>query len=244
MSEMPTRGNSHSSTKGYRILVVDDDLATRRMVGDRLKHEGFEVFTASSGYEAISVIEGHGLPHLAIVDVMMPNMNGFELCEWVQEFCDLPIILLTAVDEEDTIIYGLERFAEDYVTKPFSPRILVARVERVLRRIGDFSYALSNLTQVDNYLAIDFVHQQAVTDDTPIPLTRIETKLLYLLMRNAGRITSTDFLISRLWPLEEVFEETLRVHVHRLRKKIEIDPAEPHYVITKRGSGYTFPAAC
>jgi len=188
------------------------------------------------------VVARRGLPHLAIVDIMMPRMDGFEFCRAVQEFTDLPIIILTAVDEEETIIRGIQLFAEDYVTKPFSPRELVARVQRVLRRIGDFAYALDPVTWVDDRLAVDFAHQQAVVDGQPMDLTPTETKILYILMRNAGRTVTVGFLLRRLWPLEEVFEDALRVHVHRLRKKVELNPGQPQYIVTERGLGYRFAA--
>jgi DNA-binding response OmpR family regulator len=223
-----------------RVLVVDDDPKIRRLVELKLDHAGFEVFVAASGQEALDIISRRGLPHLAIVDIMMPGMNGFEFCETVQEFSDLPVVLLTAVDDEETIIRGIERFAEDYVVKPFSPRELLARVQRVLRRIGDFAYTLDPVSRVDDRLGVDFAHQQAIVEGQRIDLTPTETKLLYILMRNAGRTVTIDFLLRRLWPLEEVFEDTLRVHVHRLRQKIEADPRKPRYVVTERGLGYRF----
>jgi len=224
-----------------RILVVDDDPAILHLLKDKFERAGFEVFTATSGQHALDVIDRCGLPHLAIVDIMMPSMDGFEFCRAVQQFTDLPVIMLTAVDEEETVIRGIEHFAEDYITKPFSPRELVARVQRVLRRIGDFAYTLDPVTRVDDRLAVDFAHQQAIVDGQPVPLTPTETKLLYILIRNAGRTVTTDFLLRRLWPLEEVFEDTLRVHVHRLRRKIEPTPAQPCYIVTERGIGYSFP---
>jgi DNA-binding response OmpR family regulator len=210
------------------------------MVEEKLYRAGYEVFTARSGQEALDVIERRGLPHLAIVDIMMPGMGGFEFCQAVHEFCDLPIIVLSAVDEEETIIRGIRHCAEDYITKPFSPRELVARVERVIRRIGDFSGKLEPVIDVDERLAVDFTHQKALVDNRAVDLTPTETKLLYLLMRNAGRVTTTDFLLRRLWPLKQVFEDALRVHVHRLRKKIEVDPGQPQYIATERGLGYRF----
>ncbi|MBN1815539.1 MAG: response regulator transcription factor [Anaerolineae bacterium] len=229
-----------SATGIQHILVVDDDPKIRRLVELKLDHAGFEVRTAASGDEALDVIAQHGLPHLAIVDIMMPGLNGFEFCEAVQEFSDLPVIMLTAVDDEDMVIQGIERFAEDYIIKPFSPRELLARVQRVLRRIGDFAYTLEPVTQVDDRLGVDFAHQHAIVDGQSIDLTPTETKILYILMRNAGRTVTTDFLLRRLWPLEEVFEDTLRVHVHRLRQKIEADPRKPRYLVTERGFGYRF----
>jgi DNA-binding response OmpR family regulator len=118
---------------------------------------------------------------------------------------------------------------------------MVARVERVLRRIGDFAYTLAPVVRVDERLSVDFAHQKAYVAERPVPLTSTETKLLYVLMRQAGRAVPTDFLMRRLWPGEEAFEDTLRVHIHRLRSKIEPDPARPRYVVTERGVGYRFP---
>jgi DNA-binding response OmpR family regulator len=228
------------ATRGQRILIVDDDPDIRRLVKTKLDNAGFDVLTAGSGQEGLDVIGQFGLPHLAIVDLTMPGMNGFEFCKSVQQFSDLPVVMLTAVDEEDTIIQGIEHYAEDYITKPFSPRELVARVQRVLRRMGDFAYTLDPLVRIDERLAIDFPHQQANVEGQTSALTPTETKLLYILMRNAGRTVTNDFLLRRLWPMEEVFEDTLRVHVHRLRNKIEVNPNKPKYVLTDRGMGYRF----
>jgi len=224
-----------------RILVVDDDPVVVRLVKDTLERAGFQVVTASSGRQALDVIAQHGIPHLAIVDIYMPIMNGFEFCQAVQEYTDLPVIMLSAIDEEETIIQSINRFAEDYVVKPFSTRELAARVQRVLRRFGDYAYTLAPITHVDDYLEIDFAHQQAIVKGRVISLTATETKLLYILVRNAGRTVPADFLLRRLWPMEEVFEDTLRVNVHRLRQKVEPTPSQPRYVLTERGLGYSFP---
>ncbi len=239
MSDAPLPGTAPAA---QRILVVDDDPAIQRLVKDKLENAGYEVFTAGSGPQALDIIQRRGMPHLAIVDINLPGMSGFEFCQAVQQFSDLPIIMLSAVDEEETIIQGINRYAEDYVVKPFSPRELVARVQRVLRRIGDFAYTLDVLIKVDDRLTVDFPHQRVFVAGQPVSLTPTETKLLYLLMRNAGRTVTTDFLLRRLWPMEEVFEDTLRVHVHRLRQKIEPIPAQPVYILTERGLGYSFPA--
>jgi DNA-binding response OmpR family regulator len=223
-----------------RILIVEDDRLTRRLVELKLQYAGFEVLTAASGQEGLDVIARHGLPHLAIVDINMPGMNGLEFCQAVQQFSDLPIIMVTAVDEEETVVQSIEQYAEDYIIKPFSPRELTARVQRVLRRIGDFAYTLAPVTKVDDRLGVDFAHQEALVEGQTVDLTRIETKLLYILMRNAGRTVTSDFLQRRLWPLDEAFENTLRVHVRRLRQKIEADPGHPQHIITDRGLGYRF----
>jgi len=226
---------------GQHILIVDDDAAILNLVKQKLELVGFTTTTAYSGADALDKINRYGVPHLAIVDISMPGMGGFEFCERIQRFTDLPIILLSAIDEEDIIVQGIERFAEDYMTKPFSPRELLARVQRVLRRIGDFGYALRPVIQVDDHLSVDFAHQRVFIRAESLRLTPIETKLLYILMRNAGHAVTSDFLLRRLWPLDEVYEEALRVHIHRLRRKIETNPGQPRYVITRRGVGYQFP---
>lgn len=223
-----------------RILVVDDDVAITQLLARKFESSGFQVFTASSGEDALVVLEQQGLPHLAIVDINMSGMNGFELCRRLQSFSDLPIIFLTAVDQEDIVIQGIEHFAEDYVIKPFSPRELVARVRRVLRRMGDYNYTLALVTKVDERISIDFVHKSAFIDSVEVALTPTETKILYILMRNSGHTVTNDFLLRRLWPLEEVYEDTLRVHIHRLRHKIEEIPSRPRYITTVRGVGYSF----
>lgn len=229
-----------SGTDFPRILVVDDDPAIVRLVSSKLDMSGYQVMSAGSGQEALDRISQSGLPHLAIVDINMPEMDGFEFCQTVQQYADMPVILLTAVDQEETIIQGIEHFAEDYVTKPFSPRELVARVGRVLRRMGDFAYTLDPIVKVDEHLSVDFVHQQVTLDGVTISLTPTETKILFILMRNAGRTVTNDFLLRRIWPLDEIFEDTLRVHIHRLRQKIETKGKDARYVATERGIGYRF----
>lgn len=229
------------NAEAYRILAIDDNRFILRMVTGALEQAGFQISTATSGEEALEQIKRNGLPHLALVDINMPfGMDGFEFCKTVHEFSDLPIIMLTAVDEDETIINTIDQFAEDYITKPFNLGELVARVRRVLRRIGDFAYALTPFTQVDSRLQVDFSNQKLVVEGQEQKLTPTETKLLYILMRNAGRTVTTDFILRRLWPLETVYEDRLRVYVHRLRQKIELEPSSPQYIISQRGVGYTF----
>jgi DNA-binding response OmpR family regulator len=198
--------------------------------------------TAASGQDALKLINRYGMPHLAIVDLHMPVMSGFEFCHAVREFSDMPIIMLTAVNTEETIIEGLEQYAEDYIVKPFNPEELKARVGRVLRRMGDYSYTLESTTRIDDRLMVNFPNREALVDGDSVSLTPTETKLLYILVRNAGRIVTTDFLLNRIWPMEEAQEDRLHVHVHRLRRKIEVNPNEPTYIVAERGTGYRFTA--
>ena len=224
----------------YRILCVDDDPDILHLLRKTFESAGFEVGSAASGEAGLRWIERQGLPHLAVVDIRMPGMDGLELCRRVHAYSDLPVILLTAVDDEPTVVEALDTVAEDYVLKPFRPAELVARARRVLRRIGDFSFAQAPETPVDDRLAVDFVRQVARVEGQPVPLTPTESKILHILMRSSPRTVDTGYLLRRVWPLEEVFEETLRVHVHRVRQKIEPDPGRPRYVLTHRGQGYSF----
>lgn len=227
----------------YRLLVIEDEPDMARLIRYTLQRAGYEVHCTPTVGEALELIEHIGLPHMAIVDLMLPEVGGFEFCRRVQEFSDLPILIISAIHDKDTIVRGIRLYAEDYITKPFDPQELLARVERVLRRIGNFAYALQPVVRVDDYLAVNFARQQAYVRGTPVAMTPLETKLLYILMRHAGQVVSTDFLLRRLWPCEEVYEDTLRVHIYRLRQKIEPDPAHASYVITQRGVGYLFPLA-
>ena len=223
-----------------RILVVDDDHDIVTTVQVTLELEGFEVITAHSADEAEEQIKRTGLPHLAVVDIMMPGRTGIELCRAVQKYCDLPVIMLTAIDDDDTRVSTITEVAEDYITKPFHPPELAARVKRVIRRIGNFAFRLEPQTVIDEHLSIDFADKKAMVGSDTVSLTPTETKLLHILISNARRTVRTDYLLGRIWPLDEVYEDTLRVHVHRLRQKIEPHSGAPRYLITQRGTGYSF----
>jgi DNA-binding response OmpR family regulator len=223
-----------------RILIVEDNTYTLRIVKHTLEQAGYKVSTAVSGEEALQLINRHGLPHLAVVDLHMPGMSGFEFCFTVHQFSDVPVIMLTAVGSEETIIEGLEKHADDYIVKPFNPPELVARVQRVLARMGDYNYTLDSKTRIDDRLLVDFPKRRATVDGEKVSLTPTETKLLYILVRNAGRIVTTNFLLKRIWPLERAQEDRLHVHVHRLRRKIEAVHNSPSYITAERGTGYSF----
>jgi DNA-binding response OmpR family regulator len=229
--------------EAYRILVVDDSLSILEIVRSTLTHHGFEVMTAESGEQALEIMEAEGLPHLALVDINMPlGMDGLELCEKILQFCDLPIIMLTAVEETNTIVEAIDRYAEDYMNKPVKAGELLARVRRVLRSIGNFSYPLTQFVQVDANLSVNFATLTAVVQGQEVSLTPTEAKLLYILMRQKGNVVSTEFMLRRLWPADTDFadEDRLRVYVHRLRSKIEPKKGGTRYVVSKRRKGYAF----
>jgi DNA-binding response OmpR family regulator len=231
------------SVESYRILVVDDSVSILEIVRATLTTHGFQVITAESGEQALEIMENEGLPHLGLFDINMPlGMDGLELCERVLQFSDLPIIMLTAVEETTTIVEAIDRYAEDYMTKPVKTGELLARVRRVLRSIGSFAYPLEQFVMVDENLMVNFATLTAFVQGKKISLTPTETKLLYILMRQKGKIVSTEFLLRRLWPADDDFpdEDRLRVYVHRLRSKIERKKSGMHYVFSKRRKGYVF----
>ena len=223
------------------ILIVDDDPSILRLVRQSLETEGFEVSTAVTGQQALNKITRE-LPSLAIVDLKLPDIDGFEVCRRIQQYAIVPVIMLTGVDATDTIVDGLDRYAEDYIVKPFNARELAARVRRVLRRFGDVQTTGSSAeVVVDNDLKINFGQHWADVRGNHQELTPTESKLLHMLVRHAGQVLTTDSLLARVWsPEEEVYVEGLRVHIRRLREKIEPDPSKPVYILTERGVGYRF----
>ena len=205
-----------------------------------LVREGYEVQTAVSGEEALKLVRRHGLPHLMIVDLKLPGMDGFELIRTVQQFSDIPAIMLTAVADETVIVAGLSDCLEDYVTKPFKTAVLLSRIKRVLRRMNDYGYIQDPIVFVDIDLQIDLPNRKAIIDHGTVSLSPTEARLLHILMSNAGRTVSYDFLLRRLWPRDMAIEERLHTNIYRLRKKLERNPKKPRYICSHWGTGYVF----
>ncbi len=232
-----------STTRKPLILAVDDNAYTLRIVQHTLREADFDSLTAVSGEEALEAVSTKGIPDLAIVDLHMPGgISGFEFCHAVHQFSDLPVIMLTAVGDEGTVLEGLDVHAEDYMVKPFNSGELVARVSRILGRMGKIEFPSTPLTFVDDQLQIDFPRRKAIVNGNPVSLTPTESKLLYILMRQAEEVVETDYILRRLWPGEPAFEDRLHVHLHRLRRKLERDQVEPvqEYIASERGKGYVF----
>ena len=226
----------------YRILIVDDDAMAREILKRILEHAGYEVMTAGSGPEALRKLH-EGIPHLVVVDLMMPEMDGFELCRRIKSHLDVPIVILSAVAAIESKVEGLQMYAEDYIVKPFEKEELVARVQRVLRRYGESAGVEQPEVVIDQELQINFVQHWARVKGQQVTLTPTESKLLFLLVRNAGRLVTNETLLAKAWAGdEEAYEEGLRVHIPRLRSKIESNPSKPVYIQTKRGVGYKFAA--
>ena len=224
-----------------RILVVDDAADTRLLLNLRLQREGYEVFTASSGTEALETIQKEGLPHLVLLDIMMPGMDGFAVASELRRMGDISIIFLSALSDTDTKVEGLNRFAEDYVTKPFDFTELSARIRRVLLRVATDQNADPEQA-IDDRLAINFAQQYAILDGNQITLTPTENRLVHILFNNRGRVLSPGFLLAKAWdPVRRGTVESLWVHMRRLRSKIEPDADNPRYIVTVRGQGYCLP---
>ncbi|HSM54933.1 MAG TPA: response regulator transcription factor [Candidatus Sulfomarinibacteraceae bacterium] len=223
-----------------QILAVDDNENMLALLEMILEQAGYEVLTATSATEALTLIKRRGVPHLALVDVNMPGMDGFDLAREIHESSELPVIFLTAVDQEGMVVEGLERYADDYIVKPFHVNELVARVQRVLRRVDSFSYRSDPLVVVDDRLQINFTAQEAIVDDAVVSLTPTEARLLDILVSNRGRTIPTERLLQRIWPGEDASEDRLYVAVYRLRQKLKGERGEWDYIVTRSGLGYLF----
>jgi DNA-binding response OmpR family regulator len=223
-----------------RIAIVDDDHELVQLVKEAFELEGYQVSGFFDGLFFLRHVSTHGLPHLAIIDLHLPSMHGFDVSKKLKALGDVPIVFISNEDEVETIIDGLQQYADDFVTKPFDIRELLIRVQRILSRVRSFDYLNSPITYVDERLSIDFGNGWLLINGEPVPLTPIEANILYILIQNAGSVVTSEALIARVWPTETVFEETLRVHMHRLRRKVEPDLRTPHYIQTERGVGYCF----
>ena len=223
-----------------RILVVDDEARIRRMERMNLELEGFQVLEASSGFEALDKVREE-LPDLVVMDVAMPQMDGFETLRLLREISSVPVIMLTVKGEEADRILGLDLGADDYVTKPFSPRELVSRIRAVLRRAEDRGPSAQELIVVDDQLTIDFQRREVIVRGERVKLRPTEYRLLYHLVQNAGRIVQHETLMARVWGPEYRDEHhLLRLYITYLRQKIEADPSHPRYIMNERGVGYSF----
>jgi DNA-binding response OmpR family regulator len=222
------------------ILVVDDESRMRRFMHMNLDLEGYRIIEAENGLEAITRVR-EDLPDLVLLDVMMPEMDGFETLRLIRETSSVPVIMLTVKSEEDDRVRGLELGADDYVTKPFSPRELASRIKAVLRRAEMPTPAGPAVINVDDRLQIDFNRRQVIVEGNEIKLRPTEYRLLYHLVNNAGWTLPHETLLAKVWG-HEYRDEThyLRLYITYLRQKIEEDPAHPQYILTERGLGYRF----
>ena len=228
-----------------KILIIDDSPVVLRTLRIILEKNGYETWEANSAEKGLKILQGKGLPDLAIVDLHLPRMDGFGFCKKVLRFSDLPIIMLSSDSSEEAIVQGLTDYAEDFIVKTdpnsFRERELLSRINSVLERLGDFPWEPAPLLSIDDRLQVDFYKRQAHIHDERVKLTPTETRILHILMRHAGETVNYDYLLRRLWPGQVAFEDRLHTHVHRLRKKIEDAPRDPKYICADWGTGYKFP---
>lgn len=229
-----------SPQRRYRILIVDDEKGLVKIMRLNLEHDGFEVVEANNGAQAMDKLRAV-IPDLILLDVMMPDMDGFTVLRMIREVGRTPVIMLTAKGEESDKVRGLELGADDYVTKPFSPRELTSRIRAVLRR-GNFSDDHDDgVIDVDGRLTIDFGRRQVFINGEEVQLRPTEYRLLYHLVKNAGWVLTHDQILAKVWGYEYENEpHYVRLYINYLRKKLEEDPANPRYILTERGVGYRF----
>lgn len=222
------------------ILVVDDEPRMISFMRMNLELEGCRVISATNGREALERARDD-MPDLILLDIMMPGMDGFEVLRRLRESTSVPVIVLTAKDDEDDRIRGLELGADDYMGKPFAQRELVSRIRAVLRRHLIQPPVQQTQLRIDDHLMIDFGKREVYVDSKPITLRPTEYRLLYHLVQNAGWVMSHETLLAKVWGPEYRDESHyLRLYVTYLRQKIEPDPAHPRYILTERGVGYRF----
>lgn len=224
------------------VLVVEDDKEIREGVEIYLKSQGYEVFQAADGVEGLEVIEKEDI-HLAIVDIMMPRMDGISMVVKLREKYDFPVIFLSAKSEEVDKIMGLNMGADDYVTKPFTPMELLARVNSQLRRYRRFMERLGDKEENSRIhtiggLEINEDNVEVTVDGEPVKMTPIEYKILLLLMKNPGRVFSAEEIYERVWNERAINTDTIMVHVRNIHEKIEVNPREPKYLKVVWGVGY------
>lgn len=226
--------------KAATILVVDDEQSILNIVTAYLRAEGYAVHTAGDGPSGLKAARALK-PDLLILDLMLPGMDGIELLTQLRRESDVYVILLTAKSEETDKVIGLSVGADDYLTKPFSARELVARVKAALRRYGQNSGAAESNVLAFRRLRIDVGARRVWKDDQPVELTAIEFDLLYAVAEHRGRVLSREQLLEQVWGHDFYGEDrVVDVHLGHIRKKLETDPANPEFIITVRGVGYRF----
>ncbi len=238
---MTTKIPRSNTRDGKRVLVVDDEPRMIDFIRRNLELDGHQVIEAHNGLEALEAVRTK-LPDIVLLDVMMPELDGFETLRMLREFSTIPVIMLTAKGEENDRVYGLELGADDYISKPFGPRELSSRIKAVLRRADMPSAAPSqSILKIDDRLSVDFNRREVIVNGERIKLRPTEYRLLYHLIENAGWTVPHDQLLAKVWGYEYRDEaHYVRLYVNYLREKIEEDPSNPKYILTERGVGYQF----
>ncbi|MCG1012053.1 response regulator transcription factor [Tepidanaerobacter sp. GT38] len=225
----------------YNVLVAEDEREIAAAIEVYLKNQNYGVFKAYNGEEALEILKKHEI-HLVLMDIMMPKMDGIEAVMKIRETSNVPIIFLTAKSEDVDKILGLNIGADDYITKPFNPLELLARINSNIRRYTSYSTTPATNDDVIQIggIQLDDLKKQVTVDGKPIKLTPLEYKILHLLMNNPNRVFSIEEIYEKVWQEPAYNPDTVTVHIRRIREKIEINPKEPKYLKVVWGIGYKF----
>jgi two-component system KDP operon response regulator KdpE len=223
-----------------KLLVIDDDLSLLNLLNDLFTRAGATVIPARDAHEGLRQFYAQQ-PDLVILDILMPGIDGWEVCKSLRRLSDVPILMLTALGNTEQITRGLEKGADDYVTKPFANQVLLARVRALLRRSTRAFEGEPLLIYADGHLTVDLEKRQVLVDQQPIRLSPTEYKLLAYLVQNAGRVLSHEQILTHVWGAECLgYTEYIHMYINRLRRKLEEDWTDPHYLVTEPRVGYRF----
>ena len=223
-----------------KVLIIDDDADLRQLAAMLFKKAGAQIFTAQDGLEGISKLFTCS-PSLIILDVVMPEINGFEVCQRIRQVSDIPIIMLTSLNHERDMLKGLEAGADDFLSKPFSAEVLLARAKTVLRRSQKGSHPSPNYEFNNGHLSIDIDRRQVLVEEKRLKLSPIEFRLLVYLARHAGKVLTFDHILTNVWGTEyKGSMDYVHVYISHLRNKIEENSKIPRYILTVHGIGYMF----
>lgn len=221
-------------------MTIDDDININRIIEHTFEESGAQVFSANNGLDGLRLLYKHQ-PDLVILDVLMPEMDGWQVCQQIRQLTDVPVIMLTALKSDQEIIQGLDVGADDFISKPFNPQVLLARARAVLRRAEQEPEESDLQGYRDHYLSINLEEHKVVVEGHVIKLTATEYRLLSYLVQNAGRIRTFEQILENVWGWEyRDSPDYVHVYVSNLRRKIEPDPKNPVYIETERGIGYRF----
>lgn len=226
--------------KRSTVLVIESDATLSRSIAEFLESHTYQVTLFSNAPEALDYVQAEILPNIVLLGMNLPTMSGFAAAKRLKMTADVPIIFLMSRSDRQYLVEGLKKYAEDFVIKPVELHELETRIQIVLGRLPTLDYGDEPLIRIDSQLSIDFAQNRAFVAGRTIRLTPTEVVLLHVLMRHAPRVVRNHALLARVWPTEDVYEDTLRVHMHRLRRKLEADSHHPRYIRTERGVGYRF----
>ena len=226
--------------KRSTVLVIEADKTLGKSIAEFLESQPYRVKIFSDASAALDYVQDDVLPNIVLLDINLPSMSGFATAKRLKAMADVPIIFMMSRTDRQNLVEGLKKYAEDFVVKPVDLHELETRIQMVLGRLPALDFSNEPIIHIDSNLSIDLAQNRALASKRAVRLTPTEVVLIYVLLRHAPRVVQNDALLARVWPTEEVYEDTLRVHMHRLRRKLEADSHHPRYIRTERGVGYRF----